>query len=330
MAFRCAKCGGDRISRDARRPRENDSSRASPAASWRSAAMPSTCSSLREHDIPPIDMVVVNLYQFEKYAAQGRMSRREELIENIDIGGPTMIRAAAKNFQDVAVVVSPDRVRADHRASCRQRAEHSRRRHTGASRRRRSRTPRPTIAPSAARLARINGQGDHRTRRRLLPDVLRYHAPRAAVACATAKIRISKRRSIQLGTGGIAGAKQLHGKELSYNNLVDLDAAWQLIQEFERPAAAIIKHTNPCGCAEQATLAEATGRRSKPIRFRPSAACWRSIAKWMTRPRARSRKTFRRSDRGARLFAGGARRPYGKEESASRRSRRQSRAGSWW
>jgi phosphoribosylaminoimidazolecarboxamide formyltransferase / IMP cyclohydrolase len=59
------------------------------------------------------------------------------------------------------------------------------------------------------------------------------------------------------GEGGIAGAKQLHGKELSYNNLVDLDAAWQLILEFDNPAAAIIKHTNPCGCAEQATLAEA-------------------------------------------------------------------------
>ena len=59
------------------------------------------------------------------------------------------------------------------------------------------------------------------------------------------------------GNGGIAGAKQLHGKELSYNNLVDLDAAWQLILEFDNPAAAIIKHTNPCGCAEQATLAEA-------------------------------------------------------------------------
>ena len=59
------------------------------------------------------------------------------------------------------------------------------------------------------------------------------------------------------GNGGIAGAKQLHGKELSYNNLVDLDAAWQLILEFANPAAAIIKHTNPCGCAEQSTLAEA-------------------------------------------------------------------------
>ena len=59
------------------------------------------------------------------------------------------------------------------------------------------------------------------------------------------------------GSGGIAGAKQLHGKELSYNNLVDLDAAWQLIQEFDRPAAAVIKHTNPCGCAEQESLAEA-------------------------------------------------------------------------
>ena len=71
-----------------------------------------------------------------------------------------------------------------------------------------------------------------------------------------AKIRTSRPRSTP-GGRGIAAAEQLHGKELSYNNLVDLDAAWQLVQEFERSAAAIIKHTNPCGCAEQATLKDA-------------------------------------------------------------------------
>ena len=74
--------------------------------------------------------------------------------------------------------------------------------------------------------------------------------------CATARIRTSRRRSTARRGAGIAGAEQLHGKELSYNNLVDLDAAWQLASEFERPAAAIIKHTNPCGCAEQDSLAE--------------------------------------------------------------------------
>ena len=89
------------------------------------------------------------------------------------------------------------------------------------------------------------------------PARLQHLAPSASSTCATAKIRISRPRSTRCGHGGIAGGEQLQGKELSYNNLVDLDAAWQLVQEFEAPAAAIIKHTNPCGCAEQPTLAEA-------------------------------------------------------------------------
>ncbi len=75
-----------------------------------------------------------------------------------------------------------------------------------------------------------------------------------------AKIRISRPRFTRLGATGIAGAQQLQGKELSYNNLVDLDAAWQLISEFDTAASAIIKHTNPCGCAEAATLAESYRR----------------------------------------------------------------------
>jgi phosphoribosylaminoimidazolecarboxamide formyltransferase/IMP cyclohydrolase len=90
----------------------------------------------------------------------------------------------------------------------------------------------------------------------VLPAMLQISAPRAAV------LRYGENPHQQaalykLGEAGIAGGEQLHGKELSYNNLVDLDAAWLLVQEFSGPAAAIIKHTNPCGCAEQATQAEA-------------------------------------------------------------------------
>ena len=85
----------------------------------------------------------------------------------------------------------------------------------------------------------------------------RTSPPSARPCFATAKIRTSRPRSTLLRDSGIAAAEQLHGKELSYNNLVDLDAAWQLVQEFERTAAAIIKHTNPCGCAEQPTLKDA-------------------------------------------------------------------------
>ena len=80
---------------------------------------------------------------------------------------------------------------------------------------------------------------------------------RAAWRCVTARTRISRPRFTRPGRDGIAGAEQLHGKELSYNNLVDLDACWQLVGEFSGPAAAIIKHTNPAGCAEQSSLAEA-------------------------------------------------------------------------
>jgi phosphoribosylaminoimidazolecarboxamide formyltransferase / IMP cyclohydrolase len=206
---------------------------------------------LEEHDIPPIQMVVVNLYEFEKYAAKPGVTR-EELIENIDIGGPTMIRAAAKNFQDVVVVVSPDQyelVTSELQnsgkvsaATCWSFAQEAFA-HTAAY-----------DAAVSSRLAQIDSEG--KTSVDALPAVLSISAMR------TSSLRYGENPHQQAALysfhrGGIAGAKQLHGKELSYNNLVDLDAAWQLIQEFSTPAAAIIKHTNPSGCAEQPQLVEA-------------------------------------------------------------------------
>ena len=207
---------------------------------------------LKEHDIPAIQMVVVNLYQFEKFANKPGVTR-EELIENIDIGGPTMIRAAAKNFQDVAVVVSPDQypqilsemAANDTRispATCWELAQKAFS-HTAAY-----------DQAVAKRLAQIDAGGNEIPEK--LPSVLRISAGRAT----SLRYGENPHQSAALysfGHGGIAGAEQLHGKELSYNNLVDLDAAWQLVQEFQRPAAAIIKHTNPCGCAEQVSQVEA-------------------------------------------------------------------------
>ncbi|HSM79746.1 MAG TPA: bifunctional phosphoribosylaminoimidazolecarboxamide formyltransferase/IMP cyclohydrolase [Bryobacteraceae bacterium] len=207
---------------------------------------------LAQHDIPLIDMVVVNLYQFEKIAAR-QDAPLEELIENIDIGGPTMIRAAAKNWQDVAVVVSPEdyaglleEMRANQGALAE--ATHWR-------------LARKAFATTAAydraitnRLALV-GETDASS----LPAVLDIRAPRSL----SLRYGENPHQSAALYSAsplGIAAARQLQGKELSYNNLVDLDAAWQLIQEFERPAAAIIKHTNPCGCAEQETLVESYRR----------------------------------------------------------------------
>ncbi len=201
--------------------------------------------SLEAHQIPPIDLVVVNLYPFEKTAAQPGVNLHD-LIENIDIGGPTMIRSAAKNHQDVGVLTAPE----DYTPVL----QELRANHAHLSRETTWRLAKKAFARTAdydraiARtLASFESSPDE------LPAVL--------------DIRVSQKSGLRYGenphqkaavygTGdtGIVGARQLHGKELSYNNLVDLDAAWALIEEFHSPAAAIIKHTNPAGCAEQSTL----------------------------------------------------------------------------
>jgi phosphoribosylaminoimidazolecarboxamide formyltransferase / IMP cyclohydrolase len=202
---------------------------------------------LREHGIEPIDMVVVNLYQFEKIAARTDATL-EDLIENIDIGGPTMIRSAAKNWQDVAIVTSP----ADYQPILDElRAQGN------LSRQTKWRLAKEAFHITAeydraisTRLAQVDSAPE------LLPAVLHIRTPRRM------SLRYGENPHQQAalyasGTAGIAGAEQLHGKELSYNNLVDLDACWQLVCEFSDPAAAIIKHTNPAGCAEQPSLVEA-------------------------------------------------------------------------
>lgn len=210
--------------------------------------------SLATHQIPPFDMVVVNLYAFEKYASRSGVTR-EELIENIDIGGPTMIRAAAKNFQDVAVVVSPDQYDSLSRELSDNQGSLSPSTHWRLAQEAFAHTA-AYDAAVAARLARINADGQTTDESDLLPEMLHINAGRTAVL-RYGENPHQRAALYSFHDGGIAGAKQLHGKELSYNNLVDLDAAWQLILEFDAPAAAIIKHTNPCGCAEQATLVEA-------------------------------------------------------------------------
>jgi len=203
---------------------------------------------LAGHGIAPIDMVVVNLYRFEDVAAKAGATL-EELTENIDIGGPTMIRAAAKNHQDVAVVVSPrdyGPILAELKANAGQLSLQTK----WNLARQAFRTTADYDAAITARLAQVDAPDGPPPRELNLrvPKVmdLRYGENPHQSAALYGK-----------GGKGIAGARQLHGKELSYNNLVDLDAAWQLACEFPSPAAAIIKHTNPCGCAEEETLAEA-------------------------------------------------------------------------
>jgi phosphoribosylaminoimidazolecarboxamide formyltransferase/IMP cyclohydrolase len=159
-----------------------------------------------------------------------------------------MIRAAAKNYQDVAVVVSPD----DYGAI----VEEMRAGAGSLSLETKWKLARKAFRTTAAYDSAISAHLDREDAVAGLPRDLSIRAPKVT------DLRYGENphqaAALYGARGkGIAGAEQLHGKELSYNNLVDLDAAWQLACEFASPAAAIIKHTNPCGCAEQASLAEA-------------------------------------------------------------------------
>ena len=216
---------------------------------------PAHLRTLEQLSIGLIDLVVVNLYPFEEVASRPQSSFAD-LIENIDIGGPTMIRAAAKNFPGVAVVTSP----ADYSAIL----EEMRRGAGQLSSETRWSLAQKAFACTArydSAIARTLAALDHTGARtgaqELFPErwelrleklcPLRYGEnphQQAALYASAGNPR-----------GGLARARQLQGKELSFNNLVDLDAAWSLVQEFSEPATAILKHTNPCGCAAQPTLA---------------------------------------------------------------------------
>jgi phosphoribosylaminoimidazolecarboxamide formyltransferase / IMP cyclohydrolase len=190
--------------------------------------------------------VVVNLYAFEKTAARSGVTF-EEIIENIDIGGPSMLRSAAKNFQDVAVVTNP--------AAYDQIVEELKRT-GGLSLATRWGLAKKAFATTAAydtaissALDNINAPGELPAEKTSFPAVLRLSLEKLA-DLRYGENPHQKAAVYSDGTRlGIANARQLQGKELSYNNLVDLDAAWDLCREFEDPMCAIIKHTNPCGAA---------------------------------------------------------------------------------
>ncbi|MEQ1353847.1 MAG: bifunctional phosphoribosylaminoimidazolecarboxamide formyltransferase/IMP cyclohydrolase, partial [Candidatus Acidiferrum sp.] len=211
-----------------------------------------------EHGIAPIDVVVVNLYPFAETAAKADLTAGE-LIENIDIGGPTMLRSAAKNFESVTVVTNPadyDRVAAELEAggetSLATRLELARKVFAATS------SYDGMIATELERLvsnaASIELGDKEALPQRLhvalrMQQSLRYgENPHQAAALYVPAGRAAS---------GLAAAKQLQGKELSYNNFVDLEAARSLAAEFKRPTAILIKHNNPCGAAEQETLLSA-------------------------------------------------------------------------
>ena len=211
-----------------------------------------------EHSIVPIDLVVVNLYPFSATAAKPDVTA-DDLIETIDIGGPAMVRSAAKNFQSVGVVTDP----ADYASVAAELRET----------RELALATRLSLARKAyARTARYDGE--------IATELERLAAANGGVTIgpleklpARIHIALERRQSMRYGenphqaaalyvpagcaAGGLAGAKQLQGKELSYNNLVDLDSAWALAQEFKQPAVAIIKHNNPCGASEHDSIRDA-------------------------------------------------------------------------
>jgi phosphoribosylaminoimidazolecarboxamide formyltransferase/IMP cyclohydrolase len=221
---------------------------------------PAHLAAMTEHGIRPIDLVVINLYPFEKTVASGHASD-DEAIEQIDIGGPSMIRSAAKNHRSVAVLTDPaqygpviDELRSagGTRLKTRQRLAVEALERTGAydaviARELRTRLLAPE-SPEHAALPAHFARGYHRL------STLRYgeNPHQAAAVYADPVFR----------GPSVIGATQLAGKELSFNNLADAAAALELVQALDRldrtlAAACVVKHTNPCGAAEARTAAEA-------------------------------------------------------------------------
>ena len=201
---------------------------------------------LEEHEIQPIDLVVVNLYPFADTIKREGVTR-EEAIEQIDIGGPAMIRSAAKNGRDVAVVVSPEQY-AQVIAELNQ--------NNGSL----SLNTRNTLAQKAFE---HTAQYDIMVSSYLagssnaLPDRLSWTMKKIA-DLRYGENPHQKAALYQTSTsGGIANAAVLAGKEMSFNNYVDAEAAWQLVCDFEQTACAIIKHTNPAGVGLGETIADA-------------------------------------------------------------------------
>jgi phosphoribosylaminoimidazolecarboxamide formyltransferase / IMP cyclohydrolase len=223
---------------------------------------PGHVAAAREHGILPIDMVVVNLYAFAKTASRPGV-HFDELIENIDIGGPSMVRSAAKNFRDVAIVTSPD----DYSAIAREMA---------ATLGELSLATRWRLAQKAFAITAAYDSAIAATLQGISLDGGRFQLPQVETKPhdafpATLHFALNKAMDLRYGenphqraamysdgsSAGVANSRQLQGKELSYNNIVDLEAAWDLAQEFDEAVCAIIKHTNPCGTATGKSLREA-------------------------------------------------------------------------
>ncbi len=204
---------------------------------------------LAEHGIEPIDLVVVNLYPFVE-TVTGADVTLEEALENIDIGGPTLLRAAAKNFPDVLIVVDPD----DYgwlaeRLGAREPIAFDERRGLA-----RKAFQHVALYDSAVSRYLSAGGGE-------MPEETAFgFAKLYDLRYGENPHQRASLYADPLSAGGVARARLLHGSPLSYNNLLDADAAWRVVSDFDQPAAAVIKHTNPCGLALHADQAEAYRR----------------------------------------------------------------------
>jgi len=213
---------------------------------------PGHLAALRSAGIPPIDLLVVNLYPFQASVADPDCSF-EEAIENIDIGGPALLRAAAKNHAGVGVVVDPAdyaRVLEEMRSS------------GGISEATRFALAKKVFAHTAAydgAIANYLSSLDAGRRRREYPDVLSLQFARLQDLRYGENPHQSAAlyRDERPVAGSLATCRQLQGKELSYNNIADADAAWECVKSFAEPACVIVKHANPCGVATGASLAAA-------------------------------------------------------------------------
>jgi phosphoribosylaminoimidazolecarboxamide formyltransferase/IMP cyclohydrolase len=226
--------------------------------------IPEHLMALEEHGITQIDVVCVNLYPFESTIARADVTP-EEAIENIDIGGPSMVRSASKNFASVTVVVDPqdyaqvlDEMRQGGDTKLETRKELA------------VKAFAHTSAYDASITKYLSGA--------LFPETLPLVFEKAQDLRygENPHQRAAFYRERNAPAGSLAQAKQLHGIPLSFVNLFDLDGAWNLVCEFSEPAAAIIKHANPCGCATASTLAEAfsKARDADPVsRFGGIIAC---------------------------------------------------------
>lgn len=210
--------------------------------------LPDHQAQLAEHDITPISLIACNLYPFESTVSQEGVTLADA-VEQIDIGGPAMIRAAAKNFAHVIVVVAPteyDRILSDLQKGS---VDAIRRRALAAS-------AYGHVSAYDAVVSEYLRGGDSD-----FPPELTFGArkTRDLRYGENPHQRASAYRRLVAGapTGGVLGATQLQGKELSYNNLLDADAAWGALRYFGEPAVSIVKHTIPCGLAVRPALASA-------------------------------------------------------------------------